>query len=151
MPTDVASASVIIDSTVNSQNSLNQHSVTEPTSKQALNVYNQTIYAHAQNINHISGNSFEVHGHNTAHTKSPQRGTQRVAHNSKKSPIHGKSGIAHQPLNFFNQKKPGFVGSSMANANQTYHAANNSEFIKAAKISNRLGNDPGATQTNFRQ
>ena len=37
----------------------------------------------------------------------------------------------------------------MANAHQTYHSANNSEFIKAAKISNRLGTDPNATQGNF--
>ena len=36
----------------------------------------------------------------------------------------------------------------MSNAHATYHAWNNSDFIKAAKISGKFG-DPGVTQTNF--
>ena len=47
------SSSVIIENnnTVNSVHSLNTNSHTEPTSKQALNVYNQTIYAQAASLN----------------------------------------------------------------------------------------------------
>ena len=92
------SSSVIIENnnTVNSVHSLTQNSHTEPTSKQALNVYNQTIYAHAASLNQNSQNSFEVQGRGANHQKSPSRGNVRTA--GKKSPLTGKNA----PLNFYN-------------------------------------------------